>query len=584
MCEILHHRSSFLDRRRGVALLMVLLIVLAITILATGFLAGTDTELACGVNTLLRMQMDQLAESGLEHARGLVLHPQDVPADFWTSGATAQQLAAASRDYYDVRTARDANQPTDYCTYDITCEAYRLVGSERTGQSGLAATLRLDPCIGLWSNSNLDFRQSWCLYGDLRSGGKIVNLAVQQSIDGDAFAGSLEGSIVGQLSDANQLPLAWPPVTLTYTDPEYANGAVSGTLSGVTYPPAISRTAGNLVLQGNVIIEGMLLVGGNLTIRGDANRIVAARKLPALYVSGNLTIEKVDGLQIEGLAVVDHDLQIDAAAAHVAIIGTLFVGGTLVETTADVSGHNHTGLIRGNPAWAGGRLSGALQLDGVGDYIDCGTNPAFDISNWITVAAWVNPADAGDGKYHPYVTKGDHAYSLQHRHLAGDLSDSIEFFIYDATWQSARFAVGASFNGEWHHLAGTYDGNNLNLYIDGALKTTTPHAGAIAVRPLYPLYIGADSEWPDRTYQGSIDDVRLYNSPLSGPEISNVMAGAPVIAGLIARWTLDEPGSSMTITVDPRRAAIVAWEGGVPRGWSPAAGGFYRSIRRQYQY
>jgi len=581
MREILHHRSSSLHHRRGVALLMVLMIVLAITILATGFLAGTDTELACGANTLLRMQMDQLAESGLEHARGLVLHPQDVPADFWTSGAVAQQLAADSRDYYDVRTARDANQPTDYCTYDITCEAYRLVGSEKTGQSRLAATLRLDPCIGLWSNGNLDFRNGWSLYGDLRTGGKIVSLAAQQSIDGDAFAGSLEGSIVGQLSDANQLSLAWPPVTLTYTNPEYANGAVSGTLSGVTYPPAIWRSAGDLVLDGNVTINGMLLVGGNLTIRGNANRIVAARKLPALYVRGNLTIEKVDGLQIEGLAVVDHDLQINAAASHVAVVGALFVGGTLVETTADVSGHGHTGLIRGNPAWTGGKLGGALQLDGVGDYIDCGTNPAFDISNWITVAAWVNPKDAGDGKYHPYVTKGDHAYSLQHRHLAGDLSDSIEFFIYDSTWQSARFVVDASFNGEWHHVAGTYDGNDINLYVDGALKTTTPHAGAIALRPLYPLYIGADSEWPDRTYQGSIDDVRLYNSHLSGAEISDVMAGAPVISGLVARWTLDEPGSSMTITVDPMRAAIVAWEAGVPKGWSPAAGGFYSRIRRQ---
>jgi cytoskeletal protein CcmA (bactofilin family) len=584
MCETLQHQSSFLQRRRGVALLMVLLIVLAITIMATGFLAGTDTELACGANTLLRLQMDQLAESGLEHARGLILHPQDVPADFWTSGATAQQLVADSRDYYDVRTLRDANQPTDYCTYDITCEAYRLAGAEKIGQSRLAAVLRLDPCIGLWSNSSLDFRNSWCLYGDLRSGGKIVNSAAQQSIDGDAFAGSLEGSIVGQFNDANQLPLAWPPVTLTYTNPEYANGAVSGTLSGSSYPVAIWRSAGDLVLAGDVTIEGMLLVAGNLTIRGNGNKIVAAPKLPALYVSGNLKIENVDGLQIEGLAVVDRDLQINAAASHVAVVGALFVGGTLIETTADASGNNHTGLIRGNPVWAGGRLDGALQLDGAGDYIDCGTNAAFDISNWITVAAWINPKDAGDGRYHPYVTKGNHAYSLQHRHLAGDLSDSIEFFIYDSTWQSARSNVDASFNGEWHHVAGTYDGNNINLYIDGALKTTTPHVGAIAVRPLYPLYIGADSEWPDRTYQGSIDDVRLYNSPLSAPKIGSVVAGAPLVSGLVARWTLDEPGSRMTISADPMRAAIVAWEAGVPKCWSPAVGGFYRRIRRQYQY
>ena len=584
MRKILHHRSSLLHRR-GVALLMVLLIILAITILATGFLAGADTELACGVNTLLRLQMDQLAESGLEHARGLILHPQDVPADFWTSGATAQQLAADSRDYYNVRTVREPNQPMDYCTYDITCEAYRLVGTEKTGQSCLAAVLRLDPCIGLWSNGDLDFRTSWCLYGDARSGGKFLNLAVPQSVDGDAFARRLEGSIVGQFGDVNQLALTWPPVTQTYTNPEYANGTVSGTLSGSAYPAAIWRSAGDLVLGGNVTIQGMLLVAGNLTIQGNANRIAAAPRLPALYVKGNLTIEKVEGLQIEGLAVVDRDVQINASAAQVAVVGALFVRGTLVETTADASGNGHAGVIRGNPVWAGGKLGGALQLDGVGDYIDGGTNPAFDIGNRITVAAWVNPKDAGDGRYHPYVTKGDHTYSLQHRHLAGDPNDSIEFFIHDAgTWQSVRSAVDASFNGAWHHVAGTYDGNDLCLYIDGVQKATTHHVGTIAVRPPYPLYIGADCEWPDRTYQGTIDDVRLYSCALSGPEIGNVIAGAAVTSGLVARWALDESGSSLTVTVDPMRAAIVAWEAGVPQGWSPAAGGFYRSIRRQYQY
>lgn len=201
----------------------------------------------------------------------------------------------------------------------------------------------------------------------------------------------------------------------------------------------------------------------------------------------------------------------------------------------------------------------------------------------VTVAAWVNPKDAGDGKYHPYVTKGDHAYSLQHRHRAGDANDSIEFFVYDAGWQSARSAVTASFNGNWHHVAGTYDGANVRLYIDGMLVATTPHAGSIALCNELPLYIGASSEWPDRTYQGAIDDVWLYNCSLTGTEINNLMAGAPVIAGLVARWTLDEPGSGVTISVDPMRAAIVAWEEGAPKCWSPAAGGFYRSIQRQQQ-
>jgi hypothetical protein len=581
MCEMVNHPSSIIHHSQGVALLMVLLIVVAITILATGFLARTDVELACGDNMLLRVQMDQLAQSGLEHARGLVLHPQDVPSDFWTNGATNQQLVAASRDYYNVQAARDTNQPADYCTYDITCEAYRLSGVEKTGRSCLAAKLRLDPCIGLWANGDIGFRRSWILYGDMRSGGNVVSLAATRSIDGDVFSSGLNGSIVGQHSDANQLSLAWPPVKSTYANPDYVNGVVSGTLSGETCQPAIWRSAGDLVLAGNVTVGGMLLVEGNLTIRGSANKISAAKNLPALYVSGNLVIETVDDLRIEGLVVVDHDVRVSAAASNIAIVGAMCVGGALVETTADVSGNGHTGLVRGNPAWTGGKLGGALQLGGAGDYIDCGTHPAFDIASQITVSAWVNTQDAGDDRPHPYVTKGDHTYALRHRHGSGDLSDSIEFCIYDVTWQSARFPVNASFNGAWHHVAGTYDGNSVALYVDGELKATTSHAGLIAIHPELPLYLGADAEWPDRAYQGAADDVRIYNCALSQAAINNVKTGASAASGLVARWTLDEPGSAVTITVDPMRAAIVTWESGVPKCWSPAAGGFYRSIRRQ---
>jgi hypothetical protein len=58
-----------------VALLLVLLIIMAITILSLGFLSRCDTELACGRNMLLRTQMDQLADSAWA-CQGLILHPR----------------------------------------------------------------------------------------------------------------------------------------------------------------------------------------------------------------------------------------------------------------------------------------------------------------------------------------------------------------------------------------------------------------------------------------------------------------------------------------------------------------------------
>jgi hypothetical protein len=576
-----HHSDPPVFRRRGVALLMVLLIVMAITVISLGFAARMDTELLCGQNTLLRLQMEQLAESGLEHARGLILHPQDVPATFWEQGAVGQQLVAESRDYYDILPIRQPDL-TDHCTYEIECEAYRRpLGGEKIARSRLAATLRLDPCIGLWTSGDLPFRQTWTLRGDLRSGGRIVSRAARESIHGDAFSLALEGAIVGRWSEVGQLSLPPHPVTGDYTNLEYANGTISGPLSNCSYQPAIWRCTGDLILNGSVTIEGMLLVTGNLTIRGNTNRILAAVNLPALYVSGDLIIENVNDLRIEGLAVVDREVRISAAASNVVIQGAIFVGGTLLETTVDASGNSRTGLLRGNPTWTAGQLDGALQLNGPGEYVDCGVNPAFDIPDRITVAAWVKTSDAGDGEYHPYVTKGDSTYALQHRRQAADTTDSIEFFVYDGTWQSARFPVDPNyFNGQWRHLAGTYDGTKVRLYLDGVPVADANHTGAIAVQAADPLYLGASSAWPERGYQGALDDVRIYNRALSEVEIGQVMTGGAVSSGLVARWALNGPGSGVTILADPRKAAIAAGMPGEPTHWMPAAGGFFRKIWR----
>ena len=89
---------------KGAALLVVLFIVMLITISSLGFLSRSNVELATGQNMALRIQMDYLAESGLEHAKGLILNPQDISSEYWT-GATSQQLVAGN-DYYDIAVVR----------------------------------------------------------------------------------------------------------------------------------------------------------------------------------------------------------------------------------------------------------------------------------------------------------------------------------------------------------------------------------------------------------------------------------------------------------------------------------------------
>jgi hypothetical protein len=68
----------------------------------------------------------------------------------------------------------------------------------------------------------------------------------------------------------------------------------------------------------------------------------------------------------------------------------------------------------------------------------------------------------------------------------------------------------------WTHLAMTYDGTRIRLYVNARLVSTTLQSGPIA-RSRNPLLIGNDlcGNW----FDGLIDEVRVYDRALSGPEI-----------------------------------------------------------------
>jgi len=266
------------DHNEGVALLMVLFMVMAVAVISLGFITRCDVELGCGQNMQLRAQMDQLADSGLEHARGLLLCPQDITAEYWR-GAEHQQLVPNTNDYYDVNVVRDDSDTNDRCTYAITCEAYRLANADRLAVSGLQAELRLDPSIALWTDGALTLRPNHAVHGDLCCADAVVNLG---TIDGDVFSAGLTGAITGHHKAAGELSLVRPPVTIDYSNLDYfTNNIGPGTVAADMYQPErIWRCTGDLTLGGNVIVQGMLFVDGKLTIRGKATELSPARTCP----------------------------------------------------------------------------------------------------------------------------------------------------------------------------------------------------------------------------------------------------------------------------------------------------------------
>ncbi|HSV27273.1 MAG TPA: hypothetical protein VLH60_05210, partial [Sedimentisphaerales bacterium] len=97
-------------KQRGIALLSVLILIVVTTILSLSFISRSDGELAYGRNMKLYMQTAYLADSGLAHARALILNPQDInveSGEYWT-GATGQHLGDVAL-YYNVSVQRHSS-------------------------------------------------------------------------------------------------------------------------------------------------------------------------------------------------------------------------------------------------------------------------------------------------------------------------------------------------------------------------------------------------------------------------------------------------------------------------------------------
>ena len=565
-------------------MLVVLFVIMAITILSLGFLSESDVELACGRNMGLRAQMDHLAASGLEHAKGLILNPQDVDSEYW-KGDRALQLTTGSSDYYDVAVVRDDSDPTDHCNYLIDCNSYRLRSGQEIGRSSLSAELRLDPCIAFWAGGDTTLWSSVQINGDVYCGGTLTN---QGKIYGDVFASNdPTGFVEGQIYGVADLSLQWPRVRYDdfTSEPDYPKSYIYEQTIGPGDIPAgtsICYRNGDLTITGNVEITGMLLVKGDLTVQGDGNIIIAAKNLPALYVTGDLIIEKDAHLQITGLAVVGNRVLINGDADGLDVLGGLFVRHYLAETADDSSGNGNAGVLYNGPTWqtaSGPDGSGALQFDGLDDYVRTGdSDTKLQLANDYTFLLWINPA-ASQRIWAGIFSKTDPDGSMNHWTLQFDSTAQRKVVVHHpgALWDTGIDLGDVA--GGWHQIAVVRSGEWMTSYLDGMpvhrnTWNSSPASGN------GHLNIGADRTCsPDYVYTGLIGDVRIYKGALDPNDIFPLKDG---LAGLIAHWKLDETGCDVTISAAPAKAAIWYWtEQGARERWGQAAGAFFRSVRRK---
>ena len=141
---------------------------------------------------------------------------------------------------------------------------------------------------------------------------------------------------------------------------------------------------------------------------------------------------------------------------------------------------------------------------------------SLDLTNAITLEAWVRPNTSLDG-WRCVLVK-EIPSSLAYGLYAGGYPNRPSSWLTVNNNLVALEGPTALPANTWSHLATTYDGTTLRLYVNGVQVSSSPFSGPVPVSGS-PLRIGGNSVWSE-WFAGQIDDVRIYNRVLSASQIA----------------------------------------------------------------
>ena len=191
-------------------------------------------------------------------------------------------------------------------------------------------------------------------------------------------------------------------------------------------------------------------------------------------------------------------------------------------TVNDNSGNNNHGTITGATYTTNSKFGNyALSFDGLNDYVTIHDDSTLDITDELTLEAWIYPTAITD--YDSIITKASDTSSPPWTYYALGFDADTEMIrcrIFTGTSYKVMSSVLSPNN--WYHVVGTYSSstNELSIYLNGVLQNSITASGQIATNNKDVL-IGGFEYGTDESFNGYIDDVRIYNKALSSQEVKD---------------------------------------------------------------
>ncbi|MFC1604976.1 LamG domain-containing protein, partial [Planctomycetota bacterium] len=190
-------------------------------------------------------------------------------------------------------------------------------------------------------------------------------------------------------------------------------------------------------------------------------------------------------------------------------------------TAFDTSGNGNDGTFTGDPQWVAGYYGGALEFDSTDDNIDCGNDDSLNITDEITLSAWINMAQRPDVDNWYTIPWKENAYSMYLYGVDNTLTTLGADFWLDTgradIWNGPDIDIPPN---DWTHIAVTFNGTDFEFYVNGEHDYTQNEPATIEISAINLLFTEDGSN-----FRCLVDDVRIYNHTLTQPEILAAMEG-----------------------------------------------------------